>query len=85
VGRTVRDVKALRRAYGFTQVKFAGLLRVKTSTLVAWEGGRHRPSGPQRTLLQLLTAEPELVLRILLKGRPHLRPTRRPIPLEKSA
>jgi DNA-binding transcriptional regulator YiaG len=83
--RMIRDLKAFRRAHGFTQVTFANLLRVKTSTLVAWEIGRYQPHGAQRSLLQLLAAEPELVLRVLLTGRPHLRPTRQPVPLKKSA
>jgi DNA-binding transcriptional regulator YiaG len=84
VVRTVRDVKALRRSLGFTQRQLAGLLRVKLSTLQGWEGGRHDPRGPNRTVLQLLAAEPETVMRVLLAGRPALKPTMHPAAPKKS-
>lgn len=79
--RATPDVKGVRRAFGFTQVKFASLLRVKVSTLVAWEIGRQQPSGPYRSLLELIAADPERMVGLLLRGRPHLRPTRVPVPL----
>jgi len=83
--RTIRNIKAFRRSHGYTQVQFAGLLRIKASTLVSWERGEHRPSGAQRTIMQLMAADPDFVLRTLRTGRPHLRPTRRPIPIKKTA
>jgi putative transcriptional regulator len=69
-----RDVRALRRRLGFSQRRFARLLRVNADTLRSWEIGRRRPGGAAATLLQVLAAEPEVVLRILLAGRPHLAP-----------
>jgi putative transcriptional regulator len=71
-----RDVRALRRGLGFSQRRFARLLRMNVDTLRQWEMGRRRPRGPAATLLQVLAAEPEVVLRILLAGRPELAPER---------
>jgi putative transcriptional regulator len=69
-----RDVRALRRQLGFSQRRFARLLRLNVDTLRQWEMARRRPRGPAVTLLQVLAAEPEVVLRVLLAGRPDLAP-----------
>ncbi|MGI4775938.1 MAG: helix-turn-helix domain-containing protein [Janthinobacterium lividum] len=48
---TPRRIKAIRKVYGLTQVKFAELLGMKYDTLRSWEGGYKRPSSPGRALL----------------------------------
>ena len=73
-----RDVKALRKRLGFSQRRFAQLLRLNVDTLRGWEMGRRRPSGAAATLLQILAAEPDTVLRVLLATRPGLAPKRPP-------
>jgi putative transcriptional regulator len=69
-----RDVRALRRRLGFSQRQFARVLRLNVDTLRQWEMGRRRPRGPAATLLQVLAAEPEVVLRILDADRSSLAP-----------
>jgi DNA-binding transcriptional regulator YiaG len=71
------ELKAFRRSHGYTQVKFAHLLRVSVDTLVAWECDRQSPRGAHRSLLQVVTQQPES-LDILLGGRPSLRPKKTP-------
>jgi putative transcriptional regulator len=65
-----RDVKALRKQLGLSQRQFARLLRLNVETLRGWEYGRRRPRGPAAALLRVLAAEPEVVVSVLLAGRP---------------
>ena len=56
------DIKAIRRRYEMSQVKFASLLGVSKRTLEGWEQGRRKPHGPARRLLQIAARHPEAVL-----------------------
>lgn len=53
------DVRAIRRAAGMTQAEFARVYAFSKRTLQEWERGAKRPSGPARTLLRLIKANPE--------------------------
>ena len=56
------DVKAIRKQYGLTQIKFAELLGISIATLRNWEQGRRRPEGPARILLSVAAKHPEAIL-----------------------
>jgi putative transcriptional regulator len=53
------DVRAIRRAAGMTQAQFAGAYEFSIRTVQEWERGAKRPSGPARTLLRAIKADPE--------------------------
>jgi putative transcriptional regulator len=53
------DVRAIRRAAGMTQAEFAAAYEFSLRTLQEWERGAKRPSGPARTLLRAIKADPE--------------------------
>jgi putative transcriptional regulator len=53
------DVRAIRRATGMTQAEFAAAYKFSTRTVQEWERGAKRPSGPARTLLRAIKADPE--------------------------
>jgi putative transcriptional regulator len=53
------DVRAIRLACGMTQVQFAAAYEFSVRTIQEWERGAKRPSGPARTLLRAITADPE--------------------------
>lgn len=53
------DVRAMRRAAGMTQAQFAATYEFSIRTLQEWERGAKRPSGPARTLLRAIKADPE--------------------------
>jgi len=53
------DVRAIRRATGMTQAQFAAAYAFSLRTLQEWERGAKRPSGPARTLLRAIKADPE--------------------------
>jgi putative transcriptional regulator len=59
------SVKALRSKLGFSQPKFAKLLRVEVGTLRNWEQGRREPTGPAKSLLTAISRDPTHVLRLL--------------------
>ena len=50
------DVKAIRRAYGWTQPDLAGRMGVNLSTVWRWENGQ-APRGSARVLLEKLREE----------------------------
>ena len=56
------DVQSVRNKYGFSQVKFAGLLGISVGTLRNWEQGRRKPGGSARVLLKVVARHPETVL-----------------------
>ena len=62
------DVRAIRRAAGLTQAEFAGAYDFSLRTLQEWERGAKRPSGPARTLLRAIRADPEGLRRALGVG-----------------
>jgi putative transcriptional regulator len=53
------DVRAIRRAAGMTQAKFAETYEFSIRTVQEWERGAKRPSGPARILLRAIKADPE--------------------------
>lgn len=59
------DVRAIRRATGMTQDEFAAAYQFSVRTVQQWERGAKRPSGPARTLLRAIKADPEGLRRAL--------------------
>ncbi|MFY9969985.1 MAG: helix-turn-helix domain-containing protein, partial [Roseiarcus sp.] len=53
------DVRAIRRSAGMTQAEFAAAYQFSIRTVQEWERGAKRPSGPARTLLRAIKADPE--------------------------
>jgi len=53
------DVRAIRRAAGMTQAQFATAYEFSIRTVQEWERGAKKPSGPARTLLRAIKADPE--------------------------
>jgi putative transcriptional regulator len=59
------DVRAIRRSTGMTQVQFAAVYGFSVRTVQEWERGAKKPSGPARTLLRAIKADPEGLRRAL--------------------
>lgn len=59
------DVRAIRRAAGMTQAQFATAYEFSIRTIQEWERGAKKPSGPARTLLRAIKADPEGLRRAL--------------------
>jgi len=53
------DVRAIRRAAGMTQAQFSAAYEFRLRTVQEWERGAKKPSGPARTLLRAIKADPE--------------------------
>jgi len=53
------DVRAIRRATGMSQAEFAAAYEFSIRTVQEWERGAKKPSGPARTLLRAIKADPE--------------------------
>jgi putative transcriptional regulator len=53
------DVRAIRRAAGMTQAQFSATYEFSIRTVQEWERGAKKPSGPARTLLRAIKADPE--------------------------
>jgi putative transcriptional regulator len=63
-------IAALRARLRLSQPVFAQVLSVSTATVRAWEQGQKKPAGPARRLLELVDAEPALVLSRLQRRSP---------------
>jgi len=59
------DVKAIRKQFGLSQVKFASLLGISPGTLKNWEQGRRKPQGPARVLLRVAEKHPDAILDVI--------------------
>ncbi len=59
------EVKAIRDRLGVSQDKFAMILGVSKRTVENWEQGRRHPTGPARSLLKIVEADPEHALQAL--------------------
>jgi putative transcriptional regulator len=59
------QVRALRTRLGLTQAQFARRFGFTLDTVQQYEQGRRRPSGPASTLLRVIEADPETVVRAL--------------------
>ena len=59
------EVKAIRETMGLSQSRFAALMGVSQRTLENWEQGRRQPTGPAKTLLRLVAADPKHAIQAL--------------------
>lgn len=59
------QVKAVRKATGLTQARFAALIDVQLGTLRNWEQGRRELTGPAKALLKAIHNDPVHVLNAL--------------------
>ncbi|MCD8512144.1 MAG: helix-turn-helix domain-containing protein [Nitrincola sp.] len=62
---TPLDVKQVRAKVGMSQSEFASAFGISVSTLRHWERGDRKPNGPALVLLNVVSKEPETVLRAL--------------------
>jgi putative transcriptional regulator len=63
--QTPEQVRDLRTRLGLSQAQFAQQFGLTLDTVQQYEQGRRRPSGPASTLLRVIEAEPEAVIRAL--------------------
>ena len=61
------DARRIRRKIGMTQPEFAAYFGVPVGTLRCWEQGRRDPDGAARTLLRMVDADPQGVIKIMRK------------------
>ncbi len=61
----VVDVAAIRASTGLSQGAFARSIGVAKGTLLNWEQGRRRPTGPAQVLLAMIARKPSLVSELL--------------------
>lgn len=61
----VVDVAAIRASTGLSQGAFARSIGVAKGTLLNWEQGRRRPTGPAQVLLAMIARRPSLVSELL--------------------
>lgn len=59
------DVAAIRNKTGLSQGAFARSIGVAKGTLLNWEQGRRRPTGPAQVLLAMIAKRPALVRELL--------------------
>jgi putative transcriptional regulator len=59
------DVAAIRASTGLSQSAFARSIGVAKGTLLNWEQGRRRPTGPAQVLLAMIARQPALVGELL--------------------
>lgn len=59
------DVAAIRASTGLSQGAFARSIGVAKGTLLNWEHGRRRPTGPAQVLLAMIAKKPSLVRDLL--------------------
>jgi putative transcriptional regulator len=62
---TAEQVRALRSRLGLSQAQFAQRFGFTVDTVQQYEQGRRTPSGPASTLLRVIDADPEAVIRAL--------------------
>ena len=62
---TPAQVRALRTRLGLSQAQFALRFGFTIDTVQQYEQGRRTPSGPASTLLRVIDADPEAVIRAL--------------------
>ena len=59
------NVAAIRARTGLSQTAFARSIGVAKGTLLNWEHGRRRPTGPAQVLLAMIEKKPFLVAELL--------------------
>ena len=57
-----RDIAALRRFIGLSQVDFARAMEISVHTLRNWEQDRRKPDGPALALLKIAARHPRIIL-----------------------
>jgi putative transcriptional regulator len=62
----VVDVAGIRAQTGLSQSAFAKSIGVAKATLLNWEHGRRRPTGPAQVLLAMIARRPSVVKELLL-------------------
>ncbi|HUB14604.1 MAG TPA: helix-turn-helix domain-containing protein [Acetobacteraceae bacterium] len=62
---TPAQVRALRSRLGLSQAQFARRFGFTVDTIQQYEQGRRVPSGPASTLLRVIAADPDAVVRAL--------------------
>ena len=62
---TAEQVRALRARLGLSQARFAHRFGFSVDAVQQYEQGRRVPSGPASTLLRVIAADPEAVVRAL--------------------
>ncbi len=65
---TAEEVRALRTRLGLSQAQFALRFGFTIDTVQQYEQGRRTPSGPASTLLRVIDADPEAVIRALRRA-----------------
>jgi putative transcriptional regulator len=61
----VVDVAGIRAQTGLSQSAFAKSIGVAKATLLNWEHGRRRPTGPAQVLLAMIARRPSVVKELL--------------------
>ena len=61
------DVKNIRKKVRMSQSEFASAFAISVSTLRHWERGDRKPQGPALVLLNVVSKEPQTILRLLSK------------------
>lgn len=59
------DIRAIRKRFGATQLRFSRLIGVSVATLRNWEQQRRYPQGPAQVLLVVAARFPEVVRRAI--------------------
>ena len=59
------DVTEVRQQTGLSQAEFAKSIGVAKGTLLNWEHGRRKPTGPAQVLLALISKKPSVVQELL--------------------
>jgi len=62
---SAEELRALRTKLGLTQKQFARRFGFVLESVQQYEQGRRRPCGPEATLLRVIAADPDAVLRAL--------------------
>lgn len=61
------DVKKLRQRVGMTQIEFASVFGISLGTLRHWERGDRTPRGAALVLLNLVSKDPQTILKVLYR------------------
>jgi putative transcriptional regulator len=61
------DAREARLKLGLSQREFAALIGTGVGTVRKWELGTRQPSGPARTLIEVIKIEPKAIRRALAK------------------
>ena len=56
-----KDIAALRRFVGLSQIEFARALEISVYTLRNWEQDRRTPDGPALALLKIAARHPRII------------------------